>query len=326
MVNTINDKQSKCPTVDVVIPVYMPGREFILLLDRLFKQSLSPDNIFVVNTEKNGWDSLFSDEKRKKKAAGINVTHITKAEFDHAGSRNMMMRKSSADLLLVCTMDALPGDEHLIEKLAEPFISDEMVAIAYARQLPKKGASPVERLSRQFNYPGRSSLKSREDVKTLGIKTYFCSDVCAMYRRSIFEELGGFEEPAIFNEDMVFAHSAVENGYRIAYCADALVYHSHNYSGIMQLRRNFDNGVSQALHPEVFGHISSEKEGIKMIRESIKGLAGSGKLLWTIPLIWQSGCKYAGFFLGKRFRWLPRKLVRFISLNREFWRPDNKIN
>ena len=54
-----------------------------------------------------------------------------------------------------------------------------------------------------------------------GIKTFFCSNVCAAYRREIYEELGGFVRHTIFNEDMIYAAKAVEAGYSVAYAADA---------------------------------------------------------------------------------------------------------
>lgn len=74
--------------------------------------------------------------------------------------------------------------------------------MAYARQLPKSDCHIVEQYTRQFNYPEQSCVKTKADIPTLGIKTFFCSDVCAAYRRDLFEELGGFESPVIFNEDM----------------------------------------------------------------------------------------------------------------------------
>ena len=92
-------------------------------------------------------------------------------------------------------------------------------------------------------------MKSKEDIEKLGIKTFFCSDVCAAYKRDIFDRLGGYPDHAIFNEDMIYAHKAIMAGYSIAYAADACVYHSHNYTGVQQFHRNFDMGVSQADHP-----------------------------------------------------------------------------
>lgn len=105
---------------------------------------------------------------------------------------------------------------------------------------------------RGYNYPPASRVKSLEDLPELGIKTYFCSNVCCAYRREIYEALGGFIKHAIFNEDMLFAAKAIQAGYRIAYAAEARVIHSHNYTCGQYFHRNFDLGVSQADHPEVF--------------------------------------------------------------------------
>ena len=74
---------------------------------------------------------------------------------------------------------------------------------------------------------------------------------------------GGFPRRTIFNEDMIYAGGLIKNGFAIAYAADARVIHSHNYSGRQQFHRNFDLAVSQAEHPEVFGGLASEGEGIR---------------------------------------------------------------
>ena len=126
------------------------------------------------------------------------------------------------------------------------------MAAAYARQPPDKDCDIIERYTRSFNYPKESSVKTKADLDRLGIKTFFCSDVCAAYRRDLFEELGGFESPVIFNEDMFFATNAIEHGYGVAYAAEAKVVHSHNYTMRQQFHRNFDLAVSQKQHPEIF--------------------------------------------------------------------------
>ena len=59
-------------------------------------------------------------------------------------------------------------------------------------------------------------------------------------------------------------------------------------------------GVSQAEHPEIFEGVPSEGEGIRLVKRSLGYLIRTGHF-WLIPqLIWQSGMKYAGYFLGKR--------------------------
>ena len=140
------------------------------------------------------------------------------------------------------------------------------VRAAYARQLPKPDCKLLERFTRNFSYPARSDIKDKDDLPTAGIKTFFCSNVCAAYDRKTLEKLGGFPKRTIFNEDMIYGGNLVRNGYAIAYAADAKVLHSHNYSCKKQFQRNFDLGVSQAEHPEIFSEYPSEGEGIKLVK------------------------------------------------------------
>ena len=114
-----------------------------------------------------------------------------------------------------------------------------------------------------------------------------------------FDELGGFVNRAIFNEDMLYAAKAVEAGFGIAYAAQAKVYHSHNYTYRQQFRRNFDLGVSQADHPEVFAAYPSESEGIRLVKSTTAHLREKGMYSKIPSVIIQSGFKYMGIFDGK---------------------------
>jgi rhamnosyltransferase len=194
------------------------------------------------------------------------------------------------------------------------------VAVAYARQLPREDCSVIERYTRQFNYPDSSRVKGKEDIPELGIKTFFCSDVCAAYRRDVFETLGGFESPVIFNEDMFFAARAIQEGYAVAYAADARVVHSHNYSVSQQFHRNFDLAVSQMMHPEIFEQISSEAEGMKLVKNTMKYLFHIGRpyLIWNLG--WQCVGKYAGYLVGKRYKKLSRRQILRCTMNQNYWK------
>ena len=253
----------------------------------------------------------------QKKYKKIELYSVKKEDFDHGMTRRMAVEKSDADIFIMMTQDALPADRKLIEKLTAPLTGD--IAVSYARQLPRKNCRAIERFTRRFNYPEESLLKGKENLQVLGIKTYFCSDVCAAYRREIYEKLGGFAEKAIFNEDMLFAAKAVEAGYKIMYAAEARVLHSHNYSISQQFRRNFDLGVSQAEHPEVFKKIPSEKEGGRMVKETTEYLFTTGKV-FLIPYFYlQCMGKYAGYFLGKHYKMLPAKTIKKCTANEAYW-------
>ncbi|MDE7246779.1 MAG: glycosyltransferase [Lachnospiraceae bacterium] len=305
-------------TVDVIIPVYKPDRGFVTLIEKLETQTVPVNRIIIMNTEQKYFDRLLYGTTLERTYHNITVKHLSKREFDHGHTRNQGVKLSEADVFIMMTQDAVPADEYLVERLLTG-LQDERTAVAYARQLPGRESGEIERYTRQFNYPEQSQVKTKADLSRLGIKTFFCSNVCAAYKREVFDALGGFVNRAIFNEDMLYAAGAVNADYAIAYVADAKVYHSHNYSYRQQFHRNFDLGVSQADHPEVFAAYPSESEGIRLMKNTIAHLKEK-RMKNKIPdVILQSGFKYAGYLCGKRYRRLPRRLVIAMSGNKEYW-------
>lgn len=306
-------------TVDVIIPTYKPDKKLIQLLDQLLKQTVPVQRVILVNTEEKYLERLIYGSNFNEKYKNVSIYHHSKIEFDHGNTRNRGVKHSNSDYFVMMTQDAVPKDERLIENLIQPLEQDG-VSVAYARQLPDADCREIERYTRSFNYPGVSRIKSKENLEELGIKTYFCSNACAAYKRIDFEELGGFIKHTIFNEDMLFAYKVIQAGKKIAYAADALVVHSHNYTAKEQLKRNFDLGVSQADHPEVFDNVPSESEGIRLVKQTTKHLLNL-HLLGQIPVLYiQSACKFVGYKLGKNYRKLSRKTVMKLTSNKEYWR------
>lgn len=300
--------------IDVIIPTYHPGSEFGELLRRLKNQTYPVRKIYVINTEECFWNKEW-----EKQYPFLEVRHIKRAEFDHGGTRKMAAKMSDADVLLFMTQDAMPKNKQLIEKLAVPFLKQEKAGAVYARQIPRQDCNMIEKFAREFNYPQKSAKRTKKDLPVYGIKTFFCSNVCAAYKREVYEKLGGFVDRAIFNEDMILAAKMINNGYEILYSAEAEVIHSHNYSCLQQFHRNFDLGVSQAEHPEIFEGIPSEKEGIKLVKSTLLYLVKQGRI-WLIPyFIIQCGCKYLGYRIGKNFHRLPLVFIRLCTMNKSYW-------
>ncbi len=304
--------------VDVIIPVYRPTHKLFALLDALLKQSVPVNHIFLVNTEEKYFENLITGTNFWQKYKNITVKHIARREFDHGYTRRRAVQESKSPYFIMMTDDAVPTDAYLVERLLAPLVTQK-AAVSYARQIPTKECGVIERYTRTFNYPSQSRIKSAEDLQELGIKTFFASNVCAAYCREKYEEAGGFVKKTIFNEDMILARRIMDKGYKIAYVADATVVHSHNYTGLQQLKRNFDLGVSHAQFPEVFGNIKTESEGIRLVKQTSVHLFSVKKPWLIIKLVWHSGCKYIGYFLGKRYQKLPRGLVKKCSMNKEYW-------
>ena len=304
-----NDQTS----VDVVIPSYRPDEKFSRLVKKLQEQEYPIGTIFVINTKAGRFP------KEVEQMEKVKVSHIERREFDHGATRDMGMQMSKAEIVVFMTQDAVPADEYVIGNLVKVLEEDEMTGAAYVRQLAASDCNYIEKYTRKFNYPENSRIKSKEDLQEMGIKTFFCSNVCAAYKRNIYEKAGGFCKKTIFNEDMILAGHMINAGYKVAYVAEARVIHSHNYTGMQQFHRNFDMAVSQAEHPEVFDGIKSENEGIKLVKQTAAHLVKQRKIYMVPKLVYQSGCKYIGYRMGKMYKKLPDKVVKWCSMSPGYW-------
>lgn len=306
-------------TIDVIIPVYHPGEEFWELLRCLEGQSYPLNQIILMNTGDAPWKEKIEEQYPK-----CRVELLKKEEFDHGGTRHLAAALSEADYLLYMTQDAVPANEFLVERLLESFQKGEKVKAAYARQLPNDTCREIEKYTRSFNYPADSRIKSKKDLETLGIKTFFCSNVCAMYERKTYLALGGFPRHTIFNEDMIYAGGLIQEGYEIAYVAEAQVIHSHNYNAKEQFHRNFDLAVSQVDHPEIFQGIRSEKEGIRLVLHTAGHLLKVKKPWLMVPLVTTSAGKILGYKFGQNYRRLSKRFILKCTMNQTYWRDWNE--
>lgn len=302
--------------VDVIIPTYHSDDKLNRLLKMLYQQTVKPRQVLLLHTEDfKGQEQPVPDIE----GSNIRVVPIEKKDFDHGATRAYGASLSDADILLFMTQDAVPANEWLIEKMLEPF-QDPLVSASYARQLPDEKSDLLECYTRKFNYPKQSRVKTKYDLNELGIKTFFCSDVCAAYRRLVYNKMGGFVKKTIFNEDMIMAAAMIRSDYSVAYAAEAKVIHSHQYSYLQQFTRNFDLGVSHNQYKEVFHGIKTESEGLKLVKNTVQYLLEKKKYLLIPDLILSSGFKFLGYQLGRRYDILPKSIVIRLSMNKSYWR------
>jgi rhamnosyltransferase len=311
--NTTNNSSY---TVDVIIPAYHSDDKLDRLLTMLYRQTVKPGRVIILHTEDYPGEDL---PLPRIEGSNITVIPIDKKLFDHGGTRKYGASLSDADILMFMTQDAVPADEFLIEKLLEPYAADPWVSATYARQLTDEKDDLIEKYTRNFNYPKQSRIKDKEDLEELGIKTFFCSNVCATYMNSSYKKMGGFVDKTIFNEDMIMAASMILRNYRVAYAADAKVFHSHSYTYTQQFSRNFDLGVSHNQYVEIFQQVKSESEGMKLVRNTLRYLIKKKKYFLIPNLIIASAFKFAGYQLGKRYDMFPIKFVRRCSMNKSYW-------
>ena len=264
------------------------------LLDALSAQTVPPDEILVV-------DSSSDDDTPRlaKKHPGVRVIPIRREDFDHGGTRDLAFRACQSPLVVFMTQDALPTDNRCMENLLSP-LADESVAAVCARQIARREAREAEKLFREYRYPKKSAVWEREDVQRLGIRAYLLSDVCSAYRRTAYEAVGGFEHPIAMNEDMLIAADFLNAGYRLAYQAEAKVWHSHRYTFRQEYRRNYRIGQFLARYGNRFGRTGEMGEGLRMVLFVTKKLLQKGKA-WEAPVFWiNCTARLLGSRMGKR--------------------------
>jgi rhamnosyltransferase len=299
--------------ITFIIPTLNAGKEIDRLLQSLHNQTVSLDEIIVIDSQSND-----DTEKICRKYERVIFITINRSEFDHGGTRDYAFRKSNGDFVLFLTQDALPIDEHYVEQILLPF-QDEEVAMVSGRQVAKKDASEREKLTRHFNYPSLSKIKTQKDIPLLGIKTFFASNVCSAYRRAAYLQVGGFDFPLLTNEDLLISARFIHNGYKVVYCAEAKVIHSHNFTIKQHFSRNFDIGAFMRMNSHIFQNIPTSQEGIKMVKQVLSELLKKRYILQAIYCCYENGVKLFGYTLGLHYRRLSRKLILRCSANKNFW-------
>lgn len=249
------------------------------VLEAFAAQSLQPELRLLCDSASSD-DTCMLAEK-----AGWQVMKIARSEFNHGLTRQRMfemLAAEGAEVVIMATQDALPGDEKCLQVLVDNLISTG-AAVSYARQISRNPGS-FDQFCREKNYPAVSMLKRKEDIPHLGLMTAFCSDTLAAWRVSAVQAAGGFPETE-FGEDTLLAAKLIRAGEAVSYCAESVCFHTHKDSVAENFRRGVCIGRMHAANPELgrdFG--SAETKGAR-------------QFCWRHPLCFAA--KAAGFILGR---------------------------
>lgn len=279
-----------------LIPTLNAQDEIKVLIDKLKIQKNIDLKILVI-------DSSSSDNTIEiLNNLDIEYISIDKKDFNHANTRNVVL-DYEVDYYLFMTQDAIPYDDLLVYNLLECFTKKDVV-VSYARQIVKSDADIIEQYARNTNYPSKSIIKSKNDLSKIGIKTFFCSDSCAMYDSNYFKKVNGFKKDLNTNEDMEFAARVILDGKKIFYNADAKIYHSHNFSFLEYWRRYKQIGKffknNNWIINEVNKHINLNNTGITQAINELKYIYQFDKKFMLKSII-ISIIKFIAFKFGNKF-------------------------
>lgn len=304
------------PTIGCAILTYKGKHHLPHCLTPLINSPLKPRVLVIDSSSNDGTLEL-------AKALGAETVEIPQKVFNHGTTREMARKLLQTDIVCMLTQDAYLINNDALYHLVNPIVNNHS-KIAYARQIPHKGASFFESFPRNYNYPATSHVRGFEDRHHYGAYTFFCSDSCAAYSNEALEEIGGFDE-ALLGEDTVAAAKILRKGHKIAYCAEAIAYHSHNYTLKEEFQRSFDTGIARKGYAAIIDTGNSDtSRGKKYAQEMLLQLVKNTP--WLLPYaVAHLVVKWTGYKIGTLSTNAPLWFKKQLSSQKYYWSVKNAI-
>jgi rhamnosyltransferase len=217
-------------SVDIICPLYNAENYVENLQNAIEMQNTYEDvkNIrYIITKGNDNTEELVSKISKYNNKVVFKI--IEPKEFSHSLTREKEAFKCESDILVFITQDIFIEKCDWLNNLVRPIINNEADA-TYSRQICNDKKT-IEYYTRKKNYPLESKIKTKNDIQTLGINTFFYSDASSAIKRDVFIKINGYDGKRLpTNEDMYIAHKLITNGYKIKYCADSQVVHSHRFT------------------------------------------------------------------------------------------------
>lgn len=278
-------------TVTIICPLYNADKYILELNKNILKQKKV--NIaeikYLLTESKDNTEELLKENK-------INYEKIKKEEFSHSLTREKAALNSKGDVLVFITQDIIIEKDNWLFELVNPIFKGEAEA-CFSRQLCTNNS--IEKYTREKNYPNKSRIVSKDDIDKLGLNTFFFSDASSAIKKDIFIELNGYDNKSLpINEDMYIAHKLIQNGYKIKYCAESEVIHSHDFSFKEQYDRYKLTGkfFKQNSYLDNYG---TTKSGGGLAKYVLKRALQEKNIKVLIKFVPNMAARYIGMKVGK---------------------------
>ena len=215
--------------IAIICPLYNAENE----IESLYKLIMMQKNVEIKEVRFVLTESKDKTEEKLKEMK-LNYKKIKKEEFSHSLTREREAFESTSDIVVFITQDVKIKRDDWLYYLTKD-IKEGIVDACYSRQLCDNNT--IEKYTRESNYPTTSKIVSKDDIEKLGLKTFFFSDASSAIKRDTFVKLNGYDNKKLcISEDMYIAYKLITNGYKIKYCAESEVVHSHEFT----LKQYFD--------------------------------------------------------------------------------------
>jgi glycosyltransferase involved in cell wall biosynthesis len=218
----------------IVIRAYNEEKHIGRLLEGIRQQTLQDVEILLVDS--GSTDGTVSVAE----SFGARIVRIPPTEFTFGRSLNFGVRAATRELVVIASAHVYPVYPDWLESLLRPF-KDEDVALIYGKQRGPESAHFSEQQIYHQWYP---------DISRPRQVTAFCNNANAAIRKSLWEQ-NPYDETLTGLEDLAWAKWAQEQGYDIAYVAEAEIVHVHNETPDGVFNRYRREGMAfKQIYPE----------------------------------------------------------------------------
>ena len=279
-------------TIDVICPLYNAEK----YLEELHTSILKQENVnlktisYILTRSKDRTEEIL-------KRINANYFQIEPSEFSHSASREMMARNSVADIIVFISQDIKIVRNDWLYYLTKD-IAEGKCEAAYSRQLA--GKNNIEKYTREKNYGSESFIKTKEDIGKMGLNTFFFSDASSAISRKVFKELNYYDGKRFSsNEDQYIAHKLIMEGYRIKYCAESEVIHSHDFNFKSLYKRYQDTGDFYRAEPYMNTY-GTNSAGVVMAKYILKRIMQDKNWGAAVEFIPNMAARFLGMKIKKK--------------------------
>jgi rhamnosyltransferase len=300
--------------ITIICPLYNASGYIRDLNEKLLDQKVDKEyKIFIkyiLTESKDNTENILKELES-------NYKKITAKEFSHSQTREKAaMELENNNIIVFISQDIKIKDDKWLENLVNPIIEGECEA-SFSRQLPEN--ETIEKYIREKNYPATSRVVSKADIAKMGLLTFFYSDASSAVRDDVYRKVKGYDNKRLLiNEDMYLAEKLITSGYKIKYCSDSEVYHSHTFTLKELYKRYFDTGVFFKQNSQFLKYKSSES-GLAMAKHALKRSIEEKNYKVTINIMPNFAARLIGSQLGKRYNNLSKIIVNKSSLSKKVY-------
>ncbi|MGB9716429.1 MAG: glycosyltransferase [Thermodesulfovibrionales bacterium] len=211
--------------ISIIIPTFNSSKELTKCLESLKNQTFNNKNYEVIIIDDG------SNDDTKDVVAEYPVKYIYQKNRGPAAARNNGVTHAQGNIVLFTDADCEP-QPNWIEEMIKPFNDPQVIGVKGAYKSKQK-----ELIARFVQIEYEHKYERMKKFKYID----FIDTYSAGYRKDVFMKYNGFDEryPRASVEDQEFSFRLSQDGHKMVFNPDAVVFHKHSASLMGYLKKKY---------------------------------------------------------------------------------------